>query len=362
MKFELKGYGLNNILRSLHAKKVKIFNLEIINSNHVAFEVDEKDEKKVKRQIANVKSTQQPNKIKRFKAFFIANVGILLGLFFGFISYFFLSSFTWQILVYGTKDLSPNQIVNVLKVNGVKKGKINTKTSQEIEQILLNNYDKLAQVSVIKQGNAIIINVSEKLVYKQTEFLPIVATRCGVIESINIITGTNNVKVGDFVTAGDVLVLPYNINQNGEKINVKPLAEIKATMFVIGKCELNKTETKLKPTGKTQKVYNYKLFNKKIFSKNKNSFALFSTLVYNENVSKLIPFTRDVVIYQELKKVEVVNDLEMLKPTLMAESVKLAYKNLPIYNELINETTTTNIVGEKLIACTTLTITGLIHD
>ena len=45
----------------------------------------------------------------------------------------------------------------------------------------------------------------------------------GIIKEINIITGTTNVKVGDYVNVGDVLVLPFNINANGEKVyDLKP--------------------------------------------------------------------------------------------------------------------------------------------
>ena len=363
MKFNLEGYGISNIIRTLHAKKVQIFNLKFNGKNNVEFEVRACDEKKVKRQISNLKSTISLHGIKWLKGFFVANIGVLLGLFLGVISYFFLSGFTWQIMVYGTKNLTPTEVVQVLNNNGIKKGKINTKTSEEIEQILLNKYDKIAQVSVIKKGNAIIINLSEKLIYQETEFLPITAKYCGVITSINLVTGTNNVKVGDFVNAGDILVFPYNIASDGKKVSVKPIAEIKAKMFILGKSELNQTETELKPTGKTKKVYNYKLFNNKIFSgKNKNSFALFSSVVYNENVSDLIPLTREVVVYSELKQVEVVNDLEQQKPALIKQSVDLAYKNLPIYEQLLHEQTETMLIGQKLIACTTLTIIGYIHD
>ena len=57
--------------------------------------------------------------------------------------------------------------------------------------------------------------------YKEEEFQPILAKHTGIITNINVITGTTNVKVGDFVNIGDDLVLPFNINANGEKFTKK---------------------------------------------------------------------------------------------------------------------------------------------
>ncbi len=363
MKFNLSGYNISNILRSLHVKKVKIYNLKYHSLNDVEFEVEDKDIKKVKRQIANVKFKQTPRKIKNIKKYILLNLGLILGVFFGSIASIFLSNYTWQIIVYGTQELSVSEIESVLKQNGVCKGKINTQTSEEIETILLNNYDRIAQVSVIKQGSAIIINLSEKLIYNDAQYLPICATYSGVITEIDIVTGTNNVKVGDFVHAGDVLVLPYNINSNGEKVSVKPIAQIKATMFISSKCELNKTDTILQRTGRTLTEYKYKIFNKNLFSgKIKNSFALFETDVYNENVSDLLPLTRDVVTYYELTQVKIENDFEKEKQNLIDKSINLAYASLPVYEEKFNEKSEVLIINNKMFASTTITITGIIHD
>ena len=46
-----------------------------------------------------------------------------------------MSRFTWQIQIFGTKDLQTSEIISVLSENGIKKGKINTQTSEEIEEV-----------------------------------------------------------------------------------------------------------------------------------------------------------------------------------------------------------------------------------
>jgi len=263
-------------------------------------------------------------------------------------------------MIYGTENLSTDEILNVLKENGVKKGKINNLSCETMEEILLNRYDRIAQVSVIKQGTAIIINLSEKLVYNEIEFQPIVAKYSGIIKDINIITGTTNIKVGDYVNAGDVLVLPFNVNSNGNKVSVEPLAEIKAEMFVCSMCEMRKTEFELVKTGRIYKTFKYKFKNKVLFSnKSKNSFALFEVNVYNENISDILPLNRDVYVYQELIKQEVVKDFEKEKTTLIEKSKEKAYKSLPI-GEILNEKIDVEIFDDVMCATTTINVLGFI--
>lgn len=362
MKFEIDGYGIENLFSTLHQKKVKIFNLSKNSPNHASFETLDKDEKKVKRYIANFKVKQTLSKAKRLPKFLLANIGIVIGVFLGSIFGIFASNHTWQIIVYGTKELKPEEIISVLKSNGVSKGKINTQTSEEIEEILLNNYDRIAQVSVIREGTAIIINLSEKLVYNEKEFQPILAKNNGIIKEINVITGTVNVKIGDYVNVGDVLVLPFNINADGEKISVKPMAQIEAEMFVVGKCEIAKEETILARTGRTKRAYKYKIFKFDLFwGKHKNSFADFEFDVYNESISGLVPLTRDVYTYYELAPKQIVHDFEAEKQNLMEKSLNLARKEMPI-GEIISENTSVSIVEDKMFAISTLVVLGNIND
>ena len=362
MKFEIVGYNIDNLVKTLHRKKVKILDFEIKDKNKATFCVLDKDEKKVKRYIKNFKTRTTLSKLKQIPKFFLANIGVVIGVFIGCIVSVFLSAYTWQIQVFGNENLSKKDIIEVLKENNVQTGKINLQTNEQIEEILLNKYDRIAQVSVIKQGTAIVINISEKLVYNETEFKPLVANYSGIVTSVNVVTGIPNVKVGDYVNKGDVLVLPFNINSNGEKVSVKPLAEISAQMFIVAKTELNKTEQVLTRTGNSSYEYRYKFFNFNLFSgKNKNSFANFETEVYNENVSDLLPFSRDVYKFYELKLETITHDFENEKEKLIEKSQNQARLNMPS-GELINEETTTSIVGDKLYACTTLTILGTIND
>lgn len=360
MKIDLTGYNLDNLLKTLHVKKIKLFNVQKIDRNKLSFEILDKDYKRVKRHIANFKVKQTLSFFKQIPKLLLNNIGVIIGCCVGLVFGVFASNYTWQIQIFGTEELSQTDILNVLSKNGIKKGKINHQTSEEIEAILLNNYDRIAQVSVIREGTAIIINLSEKLVYQELEFEPIKAKYAGIVKEINVITGTINVKVGDYVNVGDILVLPFNVNADGEKVSVKPLAEIKAEMFVIDKRETKRDEDVLIETGRTKKIYKYKFKNFNLFSsKSKNSFALFKTSVYNENISGLIPLNRDVIVYHELELTKIEHDLEQERENFAQISIKEAKKDLPI-GEILSEKTETTIVNDVLYAITTITIYGAI--
>lgn len=363
MKIELEGYNIDNLLRLLYLKKVRMYNLKRNGDKMVTFEIEDRDYRKVKRYIANHKPKITDRFVKRLPKFVLANLGLVIGVFFGIIFCIFASNYTWQILVYGTEDLRPSDIINVLSDNGVRVGEINHETSADIEDILLKNYDKIAQVSVIRQGTAIIINLSEKLVYDDTIYEPIVARYNGIVTDINIITGTINVKVGDYVNIGDILVLPFNLNTEGEKVSVEPLAEIIGKIFVIGKAELSREEVVLVPTGQEIIEYEYKLWGRHLFfGKNKNSFALYQTNMYNEYISRVLPITRTATVYCELVEEVITHDFALERENVMQASIDKAYNALIDYDEMLDKNTTLTTIGDKMTACTTLTLIGRLND
>ena len=363
MRFDLTGYNIDNLLKILHNKKITIFNLTIIDHTRVSFSCLDKDAKKVKRYIHNFKVKETMSRFKRIPKFLAINVGVILGVFLGMIAGIFLSNYTWQIQVYGTVNLNKNNIIKLLEENNIKIGKINRQTSEEIEYILLNNYDVLAQVSVIKRGTAIVINLSEKLVYIEEEYSPIVAKFSGVVTSVNLVTGTTNVKVGDYVNAGDILVLPFNVNTNGEQVSVRPIAEIKANIYITNVERINKEEIVLTRSGNVSTVYNYKFGRLNLFSgKNKNSFALFETVSYNEYISGLIPLNRDVINYYELVKDVKYHDFVLEREELIEKSRLNALEKLPSTSEQIDLNTEVTMLEDSMYAITTITASGIIND
>ncbi len=361
MKYTITGYNIDNFLKILYQKKVVLFNVNR-EGNTLTFEAKDSDDKKINRYIKNFKIDEKTNKKIKLKKYFVANISILLAVFFGVIFSIFASNYIWQIKIYGAENLNKSDIISVLKDHGVSVGKINTKSRDEITEILMNSYDRIAQASVIKKGTAIFINISEKLVYEETEFAPITAKYAGIVEKINLATGTLNVKVGDYVNVGDILVLPFNLNQNGEKISVKPIAEISGQIFIIDSIAVPKVEKKLIRTGKMKKFYKYKLWNFDLFSgKRKKMFANFELELYNEYISDLVPLNRDVIIYHEMKEVEIIHDFDVELQEIAEKSKQAAYQKIPTGQEIIDENQVVNIIQDTLHVITTITCQGIIH-
>ncbi|MFQ6752093.1 MAG: sporulation protein YqfD [Clostridia bacterium] len=362
MRFDLSGYNIDYLLKTLYLKKITLINLVRTAVDQVSFEVLDKDIKKVKRHIANYKVKSTPSIVRRLPKIILANIGIMIGVIVSMVIGAIATKFTWQIEIFGLENLSKKEILEVLSDNDISVGKINTQTSEHIEEILMNNYDRIAQVSVIRHGTAIIINLSEKLVYREDIYEPIRAKYDGIISSIRIVTGTTNVKIGDYVHAGDVLVLPFNINSHGEKVSVRPIAEIDAEIYIVGSARVDREETALVRTGRISRVYKYEIFNFSIFSgKNKNSFALFDLVSYNENVSRLIPLSRDVYVYHELTTSTISHDFDQERDQLLVKSRENAYLDLPI-GEILEETSEIKVVNDSMFAYTTIRLLGNIND
>ena len=361
MKYDVEGYNIDNLLNTLYLKKILLTNIIRIGVDKVSFETKDRDYRKIKRFLVNFKVKYTPSIRRRLPKIFLANIGILIGVIIGSVVGVVLSKFTFQIEVFGLTELNRKDIISVLQENNVSVGKINTQSSEEIEDILLNHYDRIAQVSVIRRGTALIINLSEKLVYAEENFEPIIAKYSGVISKIHIVTGTVNVKVGEYVNKGDILVLPFNMNSDGSKVGVRPIGEIIGEIDIIGQARIDKTETRLVRTGRIIKEFKYKIFNFQFLGKSKNSFDLFETSSYNENISKVIPFKRNVTVYYELVKESISVNFEEEKEALLVKSKDTAYRDLP-NGDIIDETSDIRVVGDSMFATTTIKLLGIIND
>ena len=133
-------------------------------------------------------------------------------------------------------------------------------------------------------------------------------------------------------------------------------------MYITEKCELNREEKILVRSGRINKTYSYKINNLNLFSgKGQNSFALFESVVYNENISRLIPFKREVCLCYELVEKTVVYDFEKEEARLKNMSLNNARQKL-LAGEIVEEKTNVLIVGDKMVACTTIKLIGNLND
>ncbi|MDD4350676.1 MAG: sporulation protein YqfD [Clostridia bacterium] len=272
--------------------------------------------------------------------------------------FIFSTCFVWQIKIYGVDNEIKSNIVKILNEKNVKNGSFFAHNTEVLEQSVLNEIDKIAQLSIIKRGSTIIVNASEKLTYLQTSFEPITAKNSGIVTQINIYVGTPTVKIGDFVRQGDILVLPYVADANGNRINVCPLAEIYAKAYFNNYSSVQKSQLELVKTGNVKKNFTYSIFGKKLFSSStKNHFEYFDQVVYNEYIFKgsCLPILCTVSEqYEQVLKI-VAHDLEAEKQPLIEKVKAETFSKINSDIEIVDEDMQSDIKGDLLYASYTLT-------
>lgn len=267
-------------------------------------------------------------------------ITFVLGLMFLVISNFFV----WQIKIYGNQTLQSYQICKLLKDNNIRVGASKTSVDVEkIERLIYDNFDEVSLVSATIYGSSVVINIKEKLVVEEMQdFEPLVAKQSGVIQSITLISGTLNCKVGDVVKKGDVLVYPYVVDANGEQKPIIALAQINAYVDVVGKVEFNENQVEYVRTGEYKTVRFYSIFGLEFkLSKFSNTYKNYDLVkdeyyVFNNN---LLPIKILSYTYYETKGKESVVDFETVKQQQIELSKELAYKNLPKNIEVLDKQT-----------------------
>ena len=135
-----------------------------------------------------------------------------LGFFVGFAVFIilleFLSGFIWNIKIVGTDKVSDKEIANLCKSYNIKIGsRINKVDTLKSAQQLLIDHKKLAWASLNIEGTLLTVNVTEtKNIDNDIAPSNLIAKSDGEIKKIDVTSGTVNVKIGDTVRKGDILV------------------------------------------------------------------------------------------------------------------------------------------------------------
>ncbi len=194
--------------------------------------------------------------------FFIRKYNKRFGIFAGliiFISFLqLMSGHIWIIEVTGNKAVSTERILSSCRQLGITEGvrRASISSKSDAQELLLKT-DGLAWGSLNIEGCKLTVNVTEITEKTQgtNEATNLVASNDGVITHIDVKSGNCVVKVGDFVSKGDVLV--SGIIENP-----------KSTRFVRSEGEITaETQTEISLTEKlvkAQKIPNGKVKNKRV--------------------------------------------------------------------------------------------------
>ncbi len=193
-------------------------------------------------------------------------IGILIGavLFFAFLS--FMSQFIWIIDIEGNNKVTDKQIISACEsigiVEGIRKNSIYPKAEREK---LMLKLDGVAWASLNIEGSRLTVNVTETKEKDEEKFMysNLKATSDGIIEKIDIVSGTSVVNVGQAVKKGDLLVSGIIETADGTRF-------VKSKGSIIAKSQKeiafreNFKQKPIIPTGKIRTKYVLEIYKAKI--------------------------------------------------------------------------------------------------
>ena len=326
LKISVKGYYIERFINICKNNKITIWNLKRKDNIELNLNVRIKEFKEIckiarktgcKVKIKNKKGIPfLLHRYKKRKIFFI--LLILLALIIG-----LSSCFVWNVEI---KEENGYELENIrediekagLKV-GIFKGKINTK--EIINKIRLERKDVAWMGIELKGTNAIVklVKSDEKPdIINEDEYCNIISDKEGIITKISVQNGTANVKVGDTVKKGDILVNGWMEGKFTGIRYVHSLAEIEAKVWYTESIKIPYKVTETRYTGNEEEKYGIKFNNFQInFTKKYSKFKIYDT-IETENKIKLfsdfyLPISIVKTTYKEQEKIEKTYSVEEAK-------------------------------------------------
>ena len=326
LKISVKGYYIERFINICKNNKITIWNLKRKDNIELNLNVRIKEFKEIckiakktgcKIKIKNKKGIPfLLHKYKKRKIFFI--LLILLVLIIG-----LSSCFVWNVEI---KEENGYELENIREdiekaglKSGVFKGKINTK--EIINKIRLERKDIAWMGIELKGTNAIVklVKSDEKPdIINEDEYCNIISDKEGIITKISVQNGTANVKVGDTVKKGDILVNGWMEGKFTGIRYVHSLAEIEAKVWYTESIKIPYKVTETRYTGNEEEKYGIKFNNFQInFTKKYSKFKIYDT-IETENKIKLfsdfyLPISIVKTIYKEQEKIEKTYSVEEAK-------------------------------------------------
>ena len=350
LKISVKGYYIERFINICKNNKITIWNLKRKDNIELNLNVRIKEFKEIckiakktgcKIKIKNKKGIPfLLHKYKKRKIFFI--LLILLVLIIG-----LSSCFVWNVEI---KEENGYELENIREdiekaglKSGVFKGKINTK--EIINKIRLERKDIAWMGIELKGTNAIVklVKSDEKPdIINEDEYCNIISDKEGIITKISVQNGTANVKVGDTVKKGDILVNGWMEGKFTGIRYVHSLAEIEAKVWYTESIKIPYKVTETRYTGNEEEKYGIKFNNFQInFTKKYSKFKIYDT-IETENKIELfsdfyLPISIVKTIYKEQEKIEKTYSVEEAKNIGIKQLEEKLDEKIENKNNIVNK-------------------------
>ena len=340
VNIRVEGFYIERFINLCISKKILLIDIKRDKATIMYADVGIKDYKKLK-QIA--KKTQSKIKIQEKKGLpFTAHKyrkrkifgALILAIFIGII---IVSNYIWNIEVIGNNKISKEEIIKELSKSGLAVGinKNNLDTNSVINKIRLNMED-IAWIGITVKGTNAIVTLKEAEkppeVLKEDLYCNIVSDKTGMITKINVQNGTANVREGDIVEPGEILV---NGMLEGKYTGIRyvhSVASIEAKIWHTKKAKAMFKQQIPVETGNTEKKYSIKF--------KKNQINLFKTLSKFEkydtiNESKKITLFSN--FYLPIELIKCTNKEYVMQEKVYREDELVKQLTEKLQNELMEE-------------------------
>ena len=322
----IEGYYIEQFINICNVRQINLWNIKKENSVKMFANIQIGDFKKLKSICKKTKckikiqsKSGMPFVIKKYKkrkVFFIFLLLIVLVV-------FALSNFVWNIEIISDGDLPKEEIINIVKSEGLDIGKLKNTidTKKIINQIRLKRNDVSWAGVEIVGTNAIIklVKADEKPeIINDEEFCNIVADKDATILKISAQNGTPVVKESAEVKKGDILIAGWMEGKYTGKQYVHAQGEIQARVKYSSTEKVYLKETKKVETGESKTSYSVKINNFQInLPKTLPKFKKYDTIEENKKIKLFsnfyLPLELVKYTYKEYKEETIVHSIEEAK-------------------------------------------------
>ena len=182
--------------------------------------------------------------------FFVRKNKIRLGLAAGAVLFvcvtYILSQFVWSVSLSGNIELDEDYILSAFEKQGVYVGAaISSVDNRNAAQQVLSEIEQLSWAAVNRKGTVVVIEVREKTaapkVYDKSKPTNLIAGEDGLILSVDVLCGNEEIKPGSAVTKGDLLISGVVAYSDGREALVHADGYVRA--LVTRRNSFNSSET-----------------------------------------------------------------------------------------------------------------------
>lgn len=287
LRISIEGYYIERFINICKKRNITIWNLKRNKNTMLFFNVRIKEFKEVckivKQLNCKLKIRSKKGlpflmyKYKKRKTFAILLIIVvfIIGL---------SSMYVWNLDIIEENNQELPNIRQDIEEAGIKLGTLKSKINSKeiINKIRLKRND-VAWMGIEKKGTNIIVKLvkadQKPEIVDTNEYCNIVSDKTGVITKINAQNGTANVKVGDTINKGDILINGWMEGKYTGIRYVHAKGEIEAKVWYTKNKKIPYILTQTRETGNQENKYSLKINNFEInFLKKYSKFEIYDTI------------------------------------------------------------------------------------